>query len=119
MTDFGLAEKSQARYLASVRGLHKYLFANSITSKDPAELIETPKLPRRLPKALSIEEVISIIDAADSKNIPGKRDKAILETLYGCGLRVSELCSLKRQDISPELEIIRVFGKALRKGLCQ
>lgn len=117
LTDFGLSEKSQARYLASVRGFHRYLHANSITDTDPSELIETPKLPSRLPKALSIEEIFAIIESPDIYKVPGKRDRAILETLYGCGLRVSELCSLKKTDIIREAQVIRVFGKGSKERI--
>ena len=115
LTELGLNTTSRARYLSSVRGMHRYLFANGKTIADFSEAIDLPKPKRTLPSALSIEEINSIFDAIDVTTLSGLRDRAMFETLYACGLRVSELCGLKARDVLWEAEIVRVFGKGAKE----
>jgi integrase/recombinase XerD len=108
----GLANNSIARNFSAIRGFHQYLIANELTKSDPSESLETPRLQRKLPDILSIEEVVSIIKQPDIKKPLGIRDRAMLEVLYGCGVRISELLSLKINHLYLDDEIIRVLGKA-------
>ncbi|MDX5449210.1 MAG: site-specific tyrosine recombinase XerD [Bacteroidota bacterium] len=103
--------KSQARHISSLRSFFQFLLYEEIISIDPTEMIESPKLPRYLPDTLSELEVLEIIQAVDRSTPTGERDKAILETLYGCGVRVSELVEIKLSDLFFDQQVIRVIGK--------
>lgn len=111
LAELGLGSASRTRYISSIRGLHKYLFASGRCDSDPAETLEASKKARKLPETLNYEEVMKIIEAPDKTTMQGIRDTAIFEILYACGLRVSELITLKQRDIIAEVEIIRVLGK--------
>lgn len=117
LSELGLGSTSRMRYLSSIRGLHQFVFSSGRSSSNPAEIIEMPKSGRRLPESLNINEVNMILDMPDISNSGGIRDKAMLETLYACGLRVSELINLKQRDILLEYEIIRVTGKGNKERI--
>lgn len=107
----GLSARSQARVISGIKQFYRFLILDGVLSVDPSELIESPKIGRKLPSVLSIEEVDQLIAAVDMSKAEGQRNKAILETLYSCGLRVSELISLKFEDVYFEEGYIKVVGK--------
>jgi len=117
LNELGLNTSSRSRYLSAIRSFFKYLITNDICDKDPTETINMPKLLRKLPDVLTIENINSILESCDTDTLAGIRDRAIIETLYACGLRVSELCNLKQRDIIKDAEIIRVFGKGSKERL--
>jgi integrase/recombinase XerD len=106
-----LADKTQARILSGIKAFYKYLILEDVIKENPIELISGPKLGRSLPDFLSMDEVNRLIDTVDLSTELGLRNKTILETLYGCGLRVSELVNLKWEDVYEKEEYIRVIGK--------
>lgn len=103
--------RTQSRIISGLKGFFNYLIFEDLRKDNPLELIESPKLGRKLPDTLSIEEIDLIINAIDRSTPLGERNKAILETLYGCGLRVSELVALKKSDLFFEEGFIKVTGK--------
>jgi integrase/recombinase XerD len=113
--ELGLSTPSRSRYLSSIRGLFRFLFSSGLIEKNISDNIDLPKSSRKLPDTLSIEEINKIIEQPDITKPSGIRDRAILETLYACGLRVSELCNLKQRYIVPDAGIIRVFGKGSKE----
>ena len=113
----GISAKSQARLVSSVRAFYKYLVVEDELKSNPAELLESPKTGRKLPDFLSSKEVEKLIDAIDLSADEGHRNRAILETLYGCGLRVSELTDLRLSDLFFKEGIIRVMGKGSKERL--
>lgn len=115
--DSGLNARSQARVLSSIKGFYKYLMLEDIIEDDPTELIQGPKLDRKLPHILSVEEIDSLISAIDLSKPEGSRNRAILETLYSCGLRVTEAISLRLSDLFFKEEYIRIIGKGNKERL--
>lgn len=113
----GLARSSVNRTMTAVRGLHRFLFAEGVALHDPTADIEPAKLPKGLPKALSESEITSLIDAVELGTAPGKRDKAILELLYGTGMRISECVGLSLDDLDLDAALIRVTGKGNKQRL--
>ena len=109
--ELGLGARTQARILSGIRAFYKYLLLENIVPDDPSELIEGPKLSRKIPDTLTLEEIEAILSAVDMSGDQGQRNRAILETLYACGLRVSELTSLQLSNLFPEVGYIRVIGK--------
>ena len=107
----GLAAPSVKRTLVAVRGLHRFLVAEEMRLDDPAADVEIPQVPRGLPKALTVAEVASLIDAVAGSDRVARRDRAILETLYGTGARVSELVGLSLVDIDLHDGLMRLLGK--------
>lgn len=107
----GITERSQARILSSLRSFYGWLVLEGSMSDNPCDLIDSPKLGRYLPYVLSVDDTIRIIESVDVSTWKGMRDKAILEILYGCGLRVSEVVNLKISHLFFENEVIRVLGK--------
>jgi integrase/recombinase XerD len=103
--------RSQARIISGLKSFFSYLIFEDYRSDNPMELIETPKTARKLPDTLSVEEIDALISAIDLSSNEGERNRAILETLYGCGLRVSELVSLKISDLFFEEGFIKITGK--------
>lgn len=103
--------RSQARIISGLKSFFNYLLFEDYRQDNPLELIETPKIGRKLPDTLSEEEINSLIGAIDLSKPQGERNRAILETLYGCGLRVSELVDLKISDLFFEEDFIKVTGK--------
>ena len=112
-----LSKRSQARMLSAIRSFCKWLVLEGMMRDNPCDKVDGPKLGRYLPDALSVEEVSSIIDAVDTSSWMGLRDKALLEVLYGCGLRVSEAVGLKVSSIYFKDELIRVIGKGNKERL--
>jgi integrase/recombinase XerD len=111
LNEAGLEASSQARILSGLKSFFAYLVMEQVVQQDPLEFIEMPKLARKLPDVLSVEETIAIIEACDLSKAEGTRNRAILETLYSCGLRVSELLELKLSTIHIHDQVIRVIGK--------
>ncbi len=115
--ELGLSARSQARIISGIKAFYNYLIIENLSKVNPAELLESPKLGRKLPDTLSIEEIQTLIDTIDLSSMNGERNKAILETLYGCGLRVSELVNLKISNIYFDEEFIKVVGKGDKERL--
>ena len=112
-----LSSRSQARVISSIKSFYKYLIIENYTKNDPTELIESPKIGLKLPDTLSIEEINLLISAIDLTNSHGERNRAILETLYSCGLRVSELINLKLSNIQFREGYVKVIGKGNKERL--
>ena len=113
----GREKSSQARALSSIKSFFNYLLLEEIIESSPAELIEAPKASRPLPDTLSVEEIDRLIGSIDNSTVKGLRDQAILEVLYSCGLRVSELCELRMGDLFFGEGYIRVIGKGDKQRL--
>lgn len=111
MREDGLNARSRARHLVSIRGFYRFLAQEEILPSDPSRLIDLPKSGLKLPDVLTIDEVKRLLDAPDPKKSSGCRDAAMLELLYAAGLRVSELITLKLQDVNLTAGYVRVFGK--------
>ncbi|WP_139854888.1 site-specific tyrosine recombinase XerD [Aequorivita sinensis] len=109
--------RSQSRLISGLKGFFTYLIFEDYRNTNPLELIEAPKLGRKLPDTLAIEEIDSLISAIDLSSKQGERNRAILETLYGCGLRVSELTNLKISDLYFDEGFIKVTGKGDKQRL--
>ena len=107
----GLGGRTQARIISGIKAFYKYLLIENLINDNATELLEGPKLKRKIPDVLSFEEVNLIINGIDLSQETGHRNKAMLETLYACGLRVSELTSLRLSNFYPEVEFIKVIGK--------
>ena len=101
---------SQARTLSGIRAFYKYLLLENIIVDDPTQLIETPRTTRKLPDTLSIEDIDALINAIDLSKPEGERNRAMLETLYSCGLRVSELVGLKISQLFFDTGFVRIVG---------
>jgi integrase/recombinase XerD len=117
LTELGLTAHSQARFLSGIKAFFKYLLLENIITEDPTELLEAPKLPRKLPDVLSFEEILTILEVIDHSTPEGTRNRAILEVMYSCGLRVSELINLKISDCHFDDGFIRVIGKGSKMRL--
>ncbi|MDD2550328.1 MAG: site-specific tyrosine recombinase XerD [Bacteroidales bacterium] len=109
--------RSQARILSGVKGFYKYLMVEEVIDSDPTELISGPKMTRKLPEVLSIDEIDEMQSTFDLSKPEGQRNKAILETLYSCGLRVSELINLRLTDLHFDEDFIKVLGKGSKERL--
>ena len=117
LAELGLSARSQARIISGVKAFYRFLLLENIIEDDPTDLLELPKLGRKLPETLSLVEIDSMISEIDRSKPEGERNKAILETLYSCGLRVTELVELKISNIYPEESFIRVIGKGDKERL--
>ena len=117
LQEVGLSNTSAARYYSSIKGFFSYLFSNKYIEVNPVEKVLPPKLSKSLPSVLTVEEIDSVLSEPDVKEKLGLRDKGILEVLYACGLRVSELIEMKISDLFFEEEIVRVFGKGSKERL--
>jgi len=115
--DLGLSPRSQSRIISGVKQFFNFLVLENELSSDPSELLEMPRIGRKLPEVLSIEEIDVLIAAIDLSKPEGHRNKAILETLYSCGLRVSELVDLQFEDLFFDEGFIRVIGKGNKQRL--
>ena len=111
------AASSAERALAAVRGLHAFLSAEGICPNNPAKGVPLPRRSRRLPDVLSIEQARLLLDQPFSPTAAGQRDRTLLEVLYGCGLRVSELCGLDVREVLLDDELVRVFGKGSKERM--
>jgi len=117
VNELGLSARSQARLISGIKAFYKYLILENYLKDDPTELIDAPKLGKKLPETLSMEEIDQMISMIDLSKAEGERNKAMLETLYGCGLRVSELTSLKLSNIYVDEGFVRVIGKGDKERL--
>ena len=117
ISELGLSATSQARIISGIRSFYDYCLAENIVENDPTLLLEAPKTRRKLPDTLSVDEVDQIISSIDLSTPEGTRNKAIFETMYSCGLRVSELVNLKISQFYPDLGFIRVTGKGDKERL--
>ncbi|MCP4222768.1 MAG: site-specific tyrosine recombinase XerD [Actinomycetia bacterium] len=113
----GLAPSSVTRTLVAVRGLHRFLVAEEVRLDDPAADVEIPRVPRGLPKALTVDQVSALIDGVAGADPVSRRDRAILETLYGTGARISELVGLSIGDIDLNDGLVRVMGKGSKERI--
>ncbi len=118
LVEDGVTKRSQARAISSVKALYRFLDAEgALPAGNPCDKLSAPKINPYLPTVLSVEEVLAILDSVDLSRPEGHRNRCILEVLYSCGLRVSELVSLKISDIFPDEQFIRVFGKGSKQRL--
>jgi integrase/recombinase XerD len=115
--DLGLSARSQARIISGIKQFFNFLLIEKEIDSDPSELLEMPAIGRKLPEVLSIEEIDKLIGAIDLSTNEGHRNKAILETLYSCGLRVTELVELKFENLFFDEGFIRVIGKGNKQRL--
>jgi integrase/recombinase XerD len=117
INDIGLSAHSQARIISGLKSFYKFLIYEGETDKDPTTLLESPKLGRKLPDTLDITEIDKIFEAIDHSRPEGMRNRAMLETLYSSGLRVSELINLKIPNIHFEIGFLRILGKGNKERL--
>jgi integrase/recombinase XerD len=117
VNELGMSARSQSRILSGLRTFFKYLLIDDVISNDPTSLIESPKLGRKLPVVLSIEEIDSLLAAIDMSKPEGRRNRAIIETLYSCGLRVTELVELRLSNLFFDMGFIKVIGKGDKERL--
>ena len=117
INDLGLSPYSQARIVSGIKGFYKYLTYENLISVDPSELIELPRLGRKLPDTLSIYEIDRLFEAIDMSKASGPRDRAMAETIYSAGLRVSELVNLKISNIYEDVGFLRILGKGNKERL--
>jgi len=117
INELGMSATTQARVVSGIKAFYKYLLLENILNVDPTALLEAPKLGRKLPDTLNIEDINSIIDAIDLSSPEGQRNKAMLETLYSCGLRVSELVNLKISNLFFNDGFVKVIGKGDKERL--
>jgi integrase/recombinase XerD len=115
--NLGVAQTTQARLISGIRAFYKYLLIENEVDFNPAELIQMPKTSRKLPQVLTVNEIDRMIECIDLSTEEGHRNKAIIEMLYGCGLRVSELVELKLSDIFFDEDFIRVIGKGNKQRI--
>jgi len=117
INELGMIPASQARILSGIKSFYKYLLAENMIKNNPAELLESPKKQRKLPDTLSYQEINKLIETINLSKPDGTRNKAIIEVLYSCGLRVSELTELKLSNLYLEIEFVKVIGKGNKERL--
>ncbi len=117
INELGLGDQSQARIISGVRAFYKYLMMEDLVTNDPTLLLEGPKLKRKLPEVLHLEEINRMLAVIDHSKADGLRNRAILETLYGCGLRVTEMVELKVSNLYFDVGFIKVIGKGNKERL--
>lgn len=117
LMDVGIGERSIARILSGIRSFYKFLVLDGYLEQDPTELLESPKIGKHLPEVLSVEEIDAIEGVIDVSTPEGQRDRAAIEMLYSCGLRVSELCNLLLSDLYLDEGFLRVTGKGNKQRL--
>ena len=117
LRDIGIHPRSQARIISGIKSFYRFLLLDNYITNDPTELLESPKIGLKLPEVLTVNEINSILDTIDLTLPEGQRNLAMLEVLYSCGLRVSELTGLRYSDIYPKEGFIRVEGKGSKQRL--
>ena len=117
MNQKGISPRTQARTISGIKSFYKFLLIEEAVENDPTTLVESPRIGRKLPEILTDDEINGLIEAIDETKAEGLRNKAILETLYSCGLRVSELVDLKLSNLHFEQEFLRIAGKGERERL--
>ena len=117
MNEKGVSPRTQARTISGIKSFYKFLLIEEVVENDPTTLLESPKIGRKLPDVLTDEEINRLIDSVDLAKPEGLRNKAILETLYSCGLRVSELVNLRLSNLHFEQEFLKIAGKGEKERL--
>ncbi|MEH3115297.1 site-specific tyrosine recombinase XerD [Pedobacter terrae] len=117
LNELGMLPSTQARVISGLKAFFAYLIIEDLISNDPTALLEAPKLSRRLPDTLNIYEINQLIAVIDASKPDGMRNKAIMEVLYGCGLRVTELTELRISNLFPKIEFIKIIGKGNKERL--
>lgn len=117
MRQRGLADSTIARKIASLRGLHRFLVYEGMRETDPTALIDSPRRPDPFPKALTVDDAIALVEAPDTADAAGRRDRALLEFLYGTGARVSETVGVDLGHVDLEDKVVRVTGKGAKQRL--
>ncbi|MEO1097654.1 MAG: site-specific tyrosine recombinase XerD [Bacteroidota bacterium] len=117
INDLGMTAHSQARIISGLKAFYKYLIYDELIDKDPTQLIEGPKLGRKLPDTLSYEEIVKLLEGIDHSKPEGQRNRAILEVLYSSGLRVSELVNLRLSNVYEDIGFLRIIGKGNKERL--
>ena len=117
LQDVGIQPRSQARIISGVKGFYKFLRMEGYMDNDPTELLLTPRIGRHLPEVLTVEEIDRMIDCIDMSKAEGQRNRAIIETLYGCGLRVSELVTLKLSQLYVDERYLVIQGKGNKQRI--
>ncbi len=117
MNELGLELRSQSRMISGIKSFYKYLLLEDIIDNNPTELLESPKMDRRIPAVLTYEEIQSMLAVIDLSHPQGTRNRAMLETLYACGLRVSELINLKLTNMFLDVGFVKVVGKSDKERL--
>ena len=117
INELGMSAYSQARILSGIKGFYKYLLSEERLDKDPSQLLEGPRLGRKLPDTLDYEEIVKLLEAIDLSTPEGGRNRAMLEVLYSSGLRVSELVELRASNVYFDLGFLRVIGKGNKERL--
>ena len=117
LADFGLVASSLSRNFSSIRSFHKFLLGENLVQENPTDMLQSPRLPARLPKILDLSEIEAIMSMIDIGTNKGIRDRAIIETLYSTGVRVSELISMEMNNVYFQHNVIRVFGKGSKERI--
>ncbi len=117
LSELGMSPHSQARIISGIKGFYKFLMIEEIVTNDPSALLESPKLGRKLPDTLSFPEIESLLNSIDLSTAEGTRNRAMLETLYSSGLRVSELVELRLNNVFVDQGFLRVLGKGSKERL--
>lgn len=117
ITELGMTARTQARVISGMKGFYKYLLLENLISVDPTEMLESPKIGRKLPSTMSIQEIDQLFGAIDLSKPGGERNRAMLETLYGCGLRVTELVELKISCLFFREGFLKITGKGNKERL--
>lgn len=117
LSELGMSPHSQARIISGIKGFYKFLMIEEIVTNDPSALLESPKLGRKLPDTLSFPEIEALLNSIDLSTAEGMRNRAMLETLYSSGLRVSELVELRLNNVFADQGFLRVLGKGSKERL--
>lgn len=117
ISEIGVSARTQARIISGIKAFFRYLIIEEQIISDPTELIDSPNLGRKLPQVLSVDEIDAMVQSIDLSNENGQRNKAIIETLYSCGLRVSELVELKITNVHFNEAYVRIIGKGNKERL--
>ena len=117
IAELGMSERSQSRIISGIKAFYKYCLQEEIVRQDPTELLSAPKLKKALPDTLTFEEIEALIAKIDQSKPEGVRNKSMMETLYSCGLRVSELINLRRSHLYLDIGFVRVIGKGDKERL--
>jgi integrase/recombinase XerD len=117
LNEIGLSARSQARIISGLKSFYRFLFLENVIEDNPAALLDSPRIGMKLPEFLSVNEISKMINSVDLSDPFGHRNRAIIEVMYGCGLRVSELCNLRLSHVYFEESFIRVLGKGEKERL--
>ena len=117
VAELGMQPRSQARMISGLKSFYKYLLLENLIQTDPCDQLDSPKLGRKLPDTLDVQDIDALIGVIDLSKAEGERNRAILETLYSCGLRVSELVNLKISDLHLNNGFVKVVGKGNKERI--